>query len=137
MRISDWSSDVCSSDLLTKFGNGGITQPMLCEFLQDKAGALPGCAPMHQALSETLIGEPVFALKAVEQLFKLLGAFGMRRQFALQLAARMLAPGKVADGSGLQGKPGLFRSEEHTSELQSLMRISYAVFCLKKNNNNN
>src|SRR3546814_10730828 len=108
MRISDWSSDVCSSDLLTKFGNGGITQPMLCEFLQDKAGALPGCAPMHQALSETLIGEPVFALKAVEQLFKLLGAFGMRRQFALQLAARMLAPGKVADGSGLQGKPGLF-----------------------------
>src|SRR3546814_4616087 len=32
---------------------------------------------------------------------------------------------------------GLARSEEHTSELQSLMRISYAVFCLKKNNNNN
>src|SRR3546814_4954029 len=31
-----------------------------------------------------------------------------------------------------RGKPGLFRSEEHTSELQSLMRISYAVFCLKK-----
>src|SRR3546814_1810069 len=31
----------------------------------------------------------------------------------------------------------LHRSEEHTSELQSLMRISYAVFCLKKNNNNN
>src|SRR3546814_9143948 len=30
-----------------------------------------------------------------------------------------------------------FRSEEHTSELQSLMRISYAVFCLKKNNHNN
>src|SRR3546814_7621364 len=31
----------------------------------------------------------------------------------------------------------LFRSEEHTSELQSLMRISYAVFCLKKKKNNN
>src|SRR3546814_2537147 len=36
----------------------------------------------------------------------------------------------------LVGKAGLERSEEHTSELQSLMRISYAVFCLKKNNRN-
>src|SRR3546814_9159017 len=35
------------------------------------------------------------------------------------------------------GKGRLFRSEEHTSELQSLMRISYAVFCLKKKNNTN
>src|SRR3546814_6542827 len=33
--------------------------------------------------------------------------------------------------------PVLWRSEEHTSELQSLMRISYAVFCLKKKNNRN
>src|SRR3546814_6218570 len=32
----------------------------------------------------------------------------------------------------IPGKPGAYRSEEHTSELQSLMRISYAVFCLKK-----
>src|SRR3546814_9714421 len=39
----------------------------------------------------------------------------------------------VNDGGG---EPGATRSEEHTSELQSLMRISYAVFCLKKNNNN-
>src|SRR3546814_5727545 len=36
----------------------------------------------------------------------------------------------------LDNKPALLRSEEHTSELQSLMRISYAVFCLKKKNNN-
>src|SRR3546814_6784831 len=35
----------------------------------------------------------------------------------------------------LRSEPGLARSEEHTSELQSLMRISYAVFCLKKNKN--
>src|SRR3546814_7796674 len=40
---------------------------------------------------------------------------------------RTLAPGGVARDDGLR----LFRSEEHTSELQSLMRISYAVFCLK------
>src|SRR3546814_4223678 len=40
------------------------------------------------------------------------------------------APGKVVAGAGAPA-----RSEEHTSELQSLMRISYAVFCLKKKNN--
>src|SRR3546814_6217943 len=41
--------------------------------------------------------------------------------------------------SGADHRPGVadFRSEEHTSELQSLMRISYAVFCLKKKNNKN
>src|SRR3546814_12673002 len=43
---------------------------------------------------------------------------------------------KVRDPKALTYKPviALFRSEEHTSELQSLMRISYAVFCLKKKN---
>src|SRR3546814_5297535 len=50
----------------------------------------------------------------------------------------------VADGVNLLRRPDNallvithYRSEEHTSELQSLMRISYAVFCLKKKNNNN
>src|SRR3546814_6979194 len=38
---------------------------------------------------------------------------------------------------GLRLEGPVNRSEEHTSELQSLMRLSYAVFCLKKNNNNN
>src|SRR3546814_10534585 len=39
--------------------------------------------------------------------------------------------------SGMQEIPAAMRSEEHTSELQSLMRISYAVFCLKKKKQNN
>src|SRR3546814_4483413 len=46
--------------------------------------------------------------------------------------------GDFAYRTGLPGKSGVgggIRSEEHTSELQSLMRISYAVFCLKKKNN--
>src|SRR3546814_13060704 len=42
----------------------------------------------------------------------------------------------VKEGWHFQGQ-GIGRSEEHTSELQSLMRISYAVFCLKKKNKNN
>src|SRR3546814_2701381 len=40
----------------------------------------------------------------------------------------------ASDGKFMAGGMTLIRSEEHTSELQSLMRISYAVFCLKKNN---
>src|SRR3546814_8134927 len=48
-------------------------------------------------------------------------------------------PGRgVADGVGAEGRTAMVaRSEEHTSELQSLMRISYAVFCLKKKKQNN
>src|SRR3546814_2400812 len=42
-----------------------------------------------------------------------------------------------ASGAGAVCDPSLRRSEEHTSELQSLMRISYAVFCLKKKRNKN
>src|SRR3546814_10279365 len=44
--------------------------------------------------------------------------------------------GPAARDDGCAGHPGLSRSEEHTSELQSLMRTSYAVFCLKKNKYN-
>src|SRR3546814_9922590 len=52
---------------------------------------------------------------------------GNRHEVSLKVAG-------VADGKGNVKKPALKRSEEHTSELQSLMRISYAVFCLKKKN---
>src|SRR3546814_1889604 len=48
-----------------------------------------------------------------------------------QRGCRMTAPAK-ADGRAMIGPSARARSEEHTSELQSLMRISYAVFCLKK-----
>src|SRR3546814_6563562 len=99
MRISDWSSDVCSSDLdlhridlrldrLEVEQAGGLA----AEFLQRPA---PGTR--HR-----LVGGDVDALDA--------GGPVQRRQRDHQL----------------------HRSEEHTSELQSLMRISYAVFCLKK-----
>src|SRR3546814_3076713 len=52
-------------------------------------------------------------------------------------AARVQAPGAARRGAGIRppaqrAAAALQRSEEHTSELQSLMRISYAVFCLKK-----
>src|SRR3546814_1837656 len=120
MRISDWSSDVCSSDLT--------------------AGHLP--RRQHERQS----GEPhriarrqrPLAYRPVKQHLA-----AMPRPRFIPLLLVLAATGAVAQsrhdsrapidfsaGHGeLQDKA---RSEEHTSELQSLMRISYAVFCLKK-----
>src|SRR3546814_2693453 len=53
--------------------------------------------------------------------------------FSLEMSADQLATRILAEQSGISGEA--LRSEEHTSELQSLMRISYAVFCLKKKTN--
>src|SRR3546814_1493382 len=101
MRISDWSSDVCSSDLNGEavargFSDQRVTVPRLGERL------------ISVATSTTL-------LDVVRQL-QLLSERG-------DLSYRL---------RGLTYLNNLQRSEEHTSELQSLMRISYAVFCLKK-----
>src|SRR3546814_10006371 len=97
MRISDWSSDVCSSDL--HFEDGGI-------------GRRPADAELFQLAHQA--GFRIARRRLGEMLF--------RRD--------LVAVERIA---GLQlGQPVVGRSEEHTSELQSLMRISYAVFCLKK-----
>src|SRR3546814_3115554 len=108
MRISDWSSDVCSSDLTGKVAHAAA-------------------ADQHDAV----------LLKVV--------AFtrNVGDDFALvdQAHLRHLAEGRVRLLRGRRVDTGanaallrvrFHRSEEHTSELQSLMRISYAVFCLKK-----
>src|SRR3546814_7831217 len=96
MRISDWSSDVCSSDLLDARRRDLIgTQ---CD------DALVGVAAFSTAL------------------FRASSRFVAGCPIGGRLVPGVLAP----TGSQQQG-----RSEEHTSELQSLMRISYAVFCLK------
>src|SRR3546814_1830633 len=98
MRISDWSSDVCSSDL--GFG-GGFGDRSGGGFGGDRGGFGGGARGGAGAG----------------------GGRGMPAQV-------------VGEGKGIvkffNGQKGFGRSEEHTSELQSLMRISYAVFCLKK-----
>src|SRR3546814_7967871 len=107
MRISDWSSDVCSSDLSVERGRyfalvdaGQVDRPQV----RGAAAALTG-TEIHD---HAPIGRPArpFVLPAVGQ--DILAAARRRHD---------------ADAE---------RSEEHTSELQSLMRISYAVCCLKK-----
>src|SRR3546814_6884271 len=124
LRISDWSSDVCSSDLpclCSRLGLGGkprfFGNPRLggkpCLFSRLRFGGKPR---LFGGLG--LSGEP--------RLFGSLGLSGKPRLFG-----RLRLSGSLRLG----GEPRLFgRSEEHTSELQSLMRISYAVFCLKKKN---
>src|SRR3546814_8224410 len=108
MRISDWSSDVFSSDLLGNVGCRGLPVDGGREREDDFFDAAPGLAARigctrHQPSHVELVrAAPVD-----------------RRQGA---AEHLVAP--------LEGARA--RSEEHTSELQSLMRISYAVFCLKK-----
>src|SRR3546814_5535286 len=111
MRISDWSSDVCSSDL-------PIAPPMAsssCSSSSPDGGR-------HERVERKQ-------------------APGVHGPAAgLPGAGRLQRFGVVQPSRGAAGQPGdgriARRSEEHTSELQSLMRISYAVFCLKKKQKN-
>src|SRR3546814_8599088 len=107
MRISDWSSDVCSSDLLAE------RQPIL----PHQPGRRPCRHREHgdHMQSETEIQKPIEAAPIEQEADRL--AEWRRRGFYR-----------------VRRDEDRTRSEEHTSELQSLMRISYAVFCLKKKN---
>src|SRR3546814_6700675 len=108
MRISDWSSDVCSSDL-----GLGARQPVLGLALELRIA--DENRQHHFAAVEHILGGDLRRLLLPDQLAECAQPFGQCRA----------QPGFVrAAGGG--------RSEEHTSELQSLMRISYAVFCVKR-----
>src|SRR3546814_1151352 len=98
MRISDWSSDVCSSDLAA-YGEPAAVRRTAGLYRQSCRRPRPA----------------------------------VRRDVP---ADRRAAPPAIADGRAFCAVRRS-RSEEHTSELQSLMRISYAVFCLKKKTQNN
>src|SRR3546814_2099321 len=112
MRISDWSSDVCSSDLLRV----GRAQPRAVD--GDRRGA-----PFRDQPRAT--PAPVGARGPVGQTPQPRLRGGIAYRARVQLAESK--PGVHMAAHAM--KP---RSEEHTSELQSLKRISYAVFCLKK-----
>src|SRR3546814_3972142 len=109
MRISDWSSDVCSSDLAV-------------------SPARVGKVPVAIALAQIVTVAHVAPDRAqhVNGNVEALGRAGRARCEKHQ--ERRIR--RQQDGSRV------LKSEEHTSELQSLMRISYAVFCLKKKKQN-
>src|SRR3546814_5478099 len=116
MRISDWSSDVCSSDLAFK---GPVVHVLDASRAVGVATAL---------VSETQKDD--FVARTKDDYDHVRKAREGKGQSKLLDIEEARANAFEIDESL---KPG--RSEEHTSELQSLMRISYAVFCLKKKNN--
>src|SRR3546814_3094474 len=101
MRISDWSSDVCSSDLDAKRLSGTrLIAPSRTSWV-----------PPNHSISALSMGVSIGP--GLTEFTRTVGA--------ISAASAIVSPTTP-------------RSEEHTSELQSLMRISYAVFCLKKQN---
>src|SRR3546814_5140398 len=124
MRISDWSSDVCSSDLVHRMGG------------ELELESVPGTGSTFRFELRLARTTPEPALPATEPRRivrgkRILVADDNRTN--LVLIGEMLESDKHQVISVDSGHGALERSEEHTSELQSLMRISYAVFCFKKN----
>src|SRR3546814_3211987 len=141
MRISDWSSDVCSSDLgtngwpetapfdaiLVSAGGPAVPGPLRSQLKIGGRLVIPiGSADAQRLVRVTREGEEDYAEEDLG---------GVR--FVPLIGAHGWSNGKHSDDPKAEKKSlsaliADARSEEHTSELQSLMRNSYAVFCLKK-----
>src|SRR3546814_2183079 len=119
LRISDWSSDVCSSDL--RRGLHPRRRPHSVQVVksrmpfQEKSSMEP--TPRVESSSRSSMSSSVIALPLLVSGFR---------------APSAVPPEDSRLNQMLNQAVKRCRSEEHTSELQSLMRISYAVFCLKK-----
>src|SRR3546814_7556439 len=115
MRISDWSSDVCSSDLIG--ADEEIDRHAQRDEQDDHGEQQPeifGTHRLGEARTDLCAGDAAEQQQAGEN--------------EVDRAGRHRMDHRRRDGD----EQYLERSEEHTSELQSLMRISYAVFCLNK-----
>src|SRR3546814_10732381 len=138
MRISDWSSDVCSSDLLFHFT---LKLPLPLQQLLQLVDDL-GLAATEQSRN---LGQTLLFVGNVGQCRRAghrLDAANARRDTTFrQYLEQADIAGMAYVGAATQlGREfahaqhphplAVFRSEEHTSEIQSLLRISYAVFCL-------
>src|SRR3546814_3866786 len=119
MRISDWSSDVCSSDL-TAAGRDPASLPSVF-------ASTHGDLPIMDYMCATLASEPrtISPTKFHNSVHNAAAGYWTIGSGCMHASTAVSA----FDASFAQGL--VERSEEHTSELQSLMRISYAVFCLK------
>src|SRR3546814_5521629 len=136
MRISDWSSDVCSSDLMDR----------LEDYLRPETRLIwieTPSNPMMKVTSIPRIVELARRRKIITVVDNTFATPVFQRPLELGVDLVMHSTTKYFGGhSDVLGGAIIcrgnddFRSEERTSELQSLMRISYAVFCLKKKNRN-
>src|SRR3546814_1209651 len=137
MRISDWCSDVCSSDLLVaawpvlpslEAAPQKSSLPARAPFLLVAAPRRPLPTPATSAASA--IGSLTYeALETPAPLEAQVGHYLPYRP------SRIVIDGASGHPTPLVESVAMGRSEEHTSELQSLMRISYAVFCLETKKN--
>src|SRR3546814_10129934 len=137
MRISDWSSDVCSSDLFT--GGFRWSRDYSKRRNVDIRATPTGAVVIGPSANQT----PTYRESAPSYTVAI--DYQVNPDLLLYITHRRgFKPGGVNATSALSNVPGIkatfdpetlkdVRSEEHTSELKSLMRISYAVFCLKKN----
>src|SRR3546814_6707380 len=118
MRISDWSSDVCSSDLSGRACAAHHASPWRADGLH----------------ADRIRQEPTFPTGCAAR--QKPGAGQLHRRYNADRCAGSGPRSNAVCGARFGEEPSSYgRSEEHTSELQSLMRISYAVFCLKKKKN--
>src|SRR3546814_1499489 len=139
MRISDWSSDVCSSDLeICRVAKGAlilhadIGRELGHELIaQTQSQFGRGEAGAYAQFGNVLRGEVQLGCGLEDQLLgQALIIFRFEPRGDVALVRKEQGP---VDLEPVRSQ-ALHRSEEHTSELQSLMRISYAVFCLKNKN---
>src|SRR3546814_10740328 len=126
MRISDWSSDVCSSDLDGKAGPRPRTADRISCQGNHGGLAVSGTRPLNGVMTHASF--PAIRMRRTR------AAAWSRAMFAENRIGPqdLIWPLFVTEGKEVEEPVSSLRSEEHTSELQSLMRISYAVFCLKK-----
>src|SRR3546814_10219849 len=138
MRISDWSSDVCSSDLLDALTNsylvsdtGFVSLPLI--------GNIPAkgktVGELQDQITKILLDQQILRSPSVNvqvtkyRPFYIMGEVAKPGEYPYRPGMTVLTA--VSTAGGYTFRADQDRSEEHTSELQSLMRISYAAFCLK------
>src|SRR3546814_8143798 len=117
MRISDWSSDVCSSDLIEALGAAPAAMPV---------------PELPQALQKGVVDGALIPWEIIPPL-----KIHEQTEYQIEGYDRARFGTTTFQVSMNKARWDSLRSEEHTSELQSLMRLSYAVFCLKKKKKHN
>src|SRR3546814_8738571 len=122
MRIRDWSSDVCSSDLLQDVPIA--VSAFSAEALESQQ--IENASDLQLTLPNVSFSKGNFTSAS----FTIRGVGDLCVGVTCDAATAIHVNGSPLFGTRLFETE--YRSEEHTSELQSLMRISYAVFCLKK-----
>src|SRR3546814_3329665 len=133
MRISDWSSDVCSSDLNSYSGGTAVnTGTLLVNGDQSAATGVTSVGAATLGGTGTIGGDVILLGGTLAPGSNGVGTLTIAGGLSLDAASTLSMEFGQAGVEGGALNDLVNRSEEHTSELQSLMRISYAVFCLKK-----